>query len=228
MDFLYAIKDGLKIFSHWELYVITICYICVNSFFDLFPKKKDFNYIRPEENIGEKRSIRTIIEALIQILATTSYIVILAPIILGISESADWFYPIELVAKNPYLIIIAICVFIILELLLSLIPFVGEHKTIHHLIYGGVAIIYILFDLEQRQSIKLDGATIIVPTNLELVGFILLCIISLWVSVFVSALLISKTYQKKQFNFIVPTIITVIGCFFPVFVYGAWIGNKLQ
>lgn len=58
MDFFLAIKNSFKMFTHWELYVITFGYLLVYSIFDFLPKRRDINYIRHDDDREEKKQLQ--------------------------------------------------------------------------------------------------------------------------------------------------------------------------
>lgn len=216
MTFFIALKDGCNVLLHWEVYLLTVVYALITS----LPV-----YLNDDSN-AKQSVLSSLTSIAADFIATTSLILILSPIILGISGSASWHYPIELITNNPYLIIIAFGIYVFLKILSSLIPYIGGYKTIQNLFFGGITVVYVLLDQEDKGVVKFDGSTIIVPTNYDLLGFVVLSVVCLWVGVILSGVLISIFYRKGTLWHCLSWSIASIFLFFPLFVYGAWLNNK--
>jgi hypothetical protein len=226
MAFLLALFDGLKLLLHWELYIIAIGYICLWAIEEMIFSSK--NTSNGDPNNQTQNWPLLITEVFTHTLATTSFILILSPIILGISNEASWSYPVSLVTHDHYLILKALGLFLIVSILINFLPFIGEYRSVHTLILGAITLIYVLIDLDNKGTINLDDTNVIlVPGLLGSLGFMLLCVISTWGAVVLSSIPMSLLHKKNEL-FMAP-IFGIIGTsgLIPVFVYGSWLGNQI-
>jgi hypothetical protein len=227
MEMLVALKDGLKIFFHLELYPLLFGYVLLCSLVELFPTNHTQSYIRNSELPPKKNWSLQFAEIMLHIVATTLFVTILSPIFLRISSNAAWCYPINLIAKDPYIILKAFFVYLALAYFARFIPVSGLNRLIHNLVYGGIVLIYILIDFNRKGLVSVDGSLIVVPVNFNLVVLIIICIMSLSLGVFCTALAMPVSYKKGVIFIGLSYSIYAVSLFIPLFVYGAWLGNKL-
>ena len=226
MALLEAIKDSFNILLHWQFYIIALGYTLLWVFPFLVSTWSEKSNFGNEDSTKQSWPV-TLAESIIHIFATTSFIIILAPIILGISGDPNWAYPFTIINRDPYLIFKIIGLFLVLEFFVGILPVVGQYKSAHTLIFGSITLIYYLGDLKRSGLLQTSNAIHVVPHDLELLGFALLCIASTWGGVLLSALFLSLLFKKKEIFTWSSFGFCAISGFIPVFVYGAWIGNQM-
>jgi hypothetical protein len=114
--FLTSILSGLKIFTYWETYAAGLVFllsflipVCIIGISSRNKKCEGFGY----------RCLSILIFPALQVIGVTVFVLTLAPIILGLSESASWGFPWRMISLAPKEFLIFIAVFALLAVVFT-------------------------------------------------------------------------------------------------------------
>jgi hypothetical protein len=224
MEIWKATLFGFKIFIHWQVYVVGFGYFTLILGYNQLSKSS-------RGVIKEKQGfLSRLFTSILNVIAIFFFIVILAPIILGISKDAAWSYPFLLFAHNPasaagfFLLIFAI------QFFLSIFTFISQLPSFQTLVIGAFSLIYFLEDMITSGKINITNSFKSIeymPHGIESLLFLVICVFFTHLGALFSMLTISIFFKNRNTITGPAMIIYALSEFVPVFIYGAWLGNQL-
>jgi hypothetical protein len=138
--FLNSIVSGLKIFTYWDTYAAGLLYLI--SFFVLISVIGISNRNKKCEGFVYK-CMSTLILPTLQVVGVTLFVLTLAPIILGLSESASWGFPWRVISLAPIEFTIFVAVFAALAISLTLTPSLKKLYSFQTVIIGCMSLVLV-------------------------------------------------------------------------------------
>ena len=216
-----SVIDGLKVYLHWETYVLGLIYLLIMyiPFYPLFFGKGDA--------VEKGGCLAMILQPFFQALGSIVYVVTLFPILLDLGDNAAWPMPWLLIKEAPLLVLIMMVVMVVLMVISAFLPIVGRMNTFQTLVSGGTVIVFMIGILN-RFNPDFDISNVnVIPGFLVTIGIIIISAVVSYVALFLSALLLSLIDKNDEGigSILIVPLASVFG-FIPVFIYGAWIGNQ--
>ncbi len=220
-----SVFNGLKVFMHWEIYVLGILYLII-SWAPLIPVM----FAKNEESAMAKSFwLMMFVQPLFIVFGTFLLVSSLFPIILGYGDDATWSLPWVLMFKSPLAVVILIVTMLIMFFISSLAPILGRSTSFVVLIIGGTALLFLLNIMNMGSpEIGLNGIDPI-PGFLTIIGIVIFSAIASWFGILVAAVIstgLSLFHEGIGEALMIP-ICSIFG-FIPVFIYGAWLGLQLN
>ncbi len=217
-----SVFNGLKVFMHWEIYVLGILYLII-SWIPLIPVMLAKN---EESAMAKSFWLMMFVQPLFVVFGTFLLVSSLFPIILGYGNDASWAVPWLLIFKLPMTVITLIAKMFILFFIASIL---GSPKSLVVLIIGGTALLFLLNIINMGSpEIGLNEIDPI-PGFLTIIGIVIISATASWIGILVSAAIstgLSYFHEGIGEALMIP-ICSIFG-FIPVFIYGAWLGLQLN
>jgi len=138
--FLTSIVSGLKIFTYWETYaaglLLLISFLVPISIVGLA------NRNRKCEGFAYK-CMSILIFPVLQVIGVTIFILTLAPIILGLSETASWGFPWRMISLAPKEFSIFVAVFAMLAVTFAFFPYLRKLYSFQTMIIGCLSLVLV-------------------------------------------------------------------------------------
>jgi len=218
-----SVVASLKVLTYWEIYVaglvyVAICYLPLAVAIVGATIKKATLF-----DLVDRINLKVFLILMPTVHATALIVMLLtaAPIILGLSEDADWVAPWEFVTIAPRTFVALVVKLVILAFMFPLIPVVGRLQTLQTLVLGSVALMSIV-------RISVGSYVDFIPDFWFSVGLTLVGCAMSWVSMMV-AVLLASVVDRIEYGvgqLLIFPIAPMFG-FIPVFVYGAWLGAQI-
>jgi hypothetical protein len=222
-----SLITGLKVLTFWETYVAGLVYLII------FFSPMAIIVMLSKNNgalVGQMPGCLSIfLIAVLQVAAIAVMILMLAPIIFGFGEDAAWNFPWRLLNKAPEAFFKLIAVMVVVAIILAFIPVLGQLQSIHTLVLGGIALVFVLEVLDATNIGMIKAQVDFVPGFWFSVGLIVIGGITSYIGILVAALAVSALdLVKESIGKIVMFPIAAIFGFIPVFMYGAWLGAQFR
>jgi len=225
-----SVKGSLSVLMYWETYLAGLEYLAISLvpmvLLGLLMKRRNG---KAEMAVGLASMF---VMPVFQVAATVIFILTLAPIILGLFDDAAWSFPWRIIVVAPGAFIRLVLVLIVVSVVLVFVPLLGHLNSFRVLILGVITLMFVLAPLEQIQPGLISDRVELIPGFWFVVG--LLCVggIMSWIGIMVSAILatlISLANEDLGELFMLPMLpIGAVFGFFPVFIYGAWLGAQIK
>jgi hypothetical protein len=222
--FLNSIVSGLKIFTYWDTYAAGLLYLI--SFFVLISVIGISNRNKKCEGFVYK-CMSTLILPTLQVVGVTLFVLTLAPIILGLSESASWGFPWRVISLAPIEFTIFVAVFAALAISLTLTPSLKKLYSFQTVIIGCMSLVLVqkfLSLLNPTLDIELIS---LFPGFWFLTGMLLMTWIMSTAGFHFSNIIGTRLENRLNVGKgIVELLIFPFAAafgIFPVFTYGAWL-----
>lgn len=218
-----SVVAGLKVLTYWEVYVagleyIAICYLPLLMVIAGATMKKStvFDVVEP---INLK--VFLVLMPMIHAAALVVMLVTVTPIVLGLSDDADWMAPWEFVTALPLTFLALVVKLVILAFVFPLIPIVGRLQSLQTLAMGSVALI-------STVRIVVGYHVDYIPDFWFSVGLIVIGGVLSWAGMML-AVLFASVVDRAEYGLgqlLIFPIAPMFG-FVPVFMYGAWLGAQI-
>ncbi|MGP0566279.1 MULTISPECIES: hypothetical protein [unclassified Nitrospina] len=221
-----SVFGGLKILTYWETYVAGLEYLLII----FLPLLLVTLIMEKNEGVGGAIGCLTMIFLpILQVFAVAVFILTLAPIIFGFSDDVIWSFPWKVINLATWPFIKFIGILIIVSIVFAMIPLIGRIQSLHTLVIGGVALIYVLGLYQNIYPSLVNGPLVFFPGIWFLIGLLVLGVILGWVGIMVVAALVMVVMKGEENGMeIVMFPIGAIFGFIPVFIYGAWLGAQVK
>lgn len=222
--FWLSVVNGLKVFLHWETYVLGIAYLAI-SYLPLIPVMFSNN----EGRMIAKGFLFMILQPIFTAVGTFVLVCSLFPIILGIGDGASWSMPWILIFRVPLYVVMIIIVMMVLSFLAAMIPILGRSNSFLILILGGTVLVFLLA-IVNKVNPDLGIAEIdLIPGFITIIGIVLVSAVASWLGILAVAIITSGlSFLSEDLGTILLIPIGSTFGFIPVFIYGAWLGFQLN
>ena len=259
-----SVQGGLKVLTYWETYLAAVVYQFITYYLPMIVAvarertKKISQYV---DNffifVGAIRLMRKVgvvpDEAgfgslgvyfiwLLEAIATLIFIVMLAPIILGLGGAASWSAPWRMLTTEPGFFFFLFCILImqIVVIILSMLPYLGRIYSLQIFVFGCTSVMLILSNPDYvNPDLVKDG---LAEKNVDfypflyLISFYISGVVIFYVGIALSISLISliqtivfngMTNKSAFEDILLLSFFMPVLQFIPVFMYGACIGNQM-
>ena len=221
-----SVFAGLKVLTYWETYVAGLEYLVI--------------YFIPMAIVGmivEKSEGREslvgcfsiIFLPVLQVVAMAVFVLTLAPIIFGFAEDAAWSFPWKILTMAPGAFFILVGVLVVAAIVLAFIPVFGQLNSLHTLLLGGIALVFVLGILESANLGIVRGRIDFVPGFWFSVGLLVIGGLMSWVGMMAASFIATALEMAEEgIGHLLMFPIGAIFGFIPVFMYGAWLGAQIR
>ncbi|WP_320008035.1 hypothetical protein [Maridesulfovibrio sp.] len=225
LNFMEASTSAAKVFLNWQTYGAFAEFLAIS----LIPMLIFWAMYRTEGNFGEKQlAFSSMVMSLMKTLAIYVFMLTLSPVILGVSDSANWLAPWVLVNEIPIFAAQSFGILMLFSIFAFFIPMLAEMSTFRFLIMGTIAL---------GASLALND-----PANPQAAIFGQHLVPDVWFCVFIIALTFVLNLVGCMFSWKMTTMLKLDGSvgglmlmyaiaaivgFIPVLIYGAWIGAHM-
>lgn len=209
-----ALASAFKILTYWETYVAGIEYLLVS----LIPLYGFGLFVKRNKQFAVPAGCLSMFGApILQVVAVLVLVLTLSPIILGISNNAAWSFPFVWMISAPVGFFFLALSLVAIGIMLLIIPV----DSLAMVVMSGVALSRILKMADAHVSY--------IPGFWFSVGLIIIGVGMSWLGRFIAAgLLVALDKSNNDNNTILVLPIATVFNFFPVFMYGAWLGQQLR
>lgn len=227
-----SIFAGLKVLVYWETYVAGLAYLAIYTIPIMAATAAADRKMYTTGRVTNGCFV-VVLTPLLQMTATLVFVLILTPIILGLSEDAAWDFPWVLLIVDPGTFFKLVGILLVSIVLLMLIPFMAS-QALSTFILGGTILIFALRILGFVDPDVANKLTDFIPDFWFSIGLIITAGITYWAGIVVTMgiangirLLINpRADEDSIMPFILP--IGIVFQFIPVFIYGAWLGLQAK
>ena len=223
--FLDSVIDGLKVLLHWEVYVVGLEYFVII----LVPRLLVGVLLDGDSILGSASGVfGLLVLPIFSAAAMIIFIFTLAPILLGIGEEALWSFPWLFLISAPVPFLKILGFLIVISVVSSIIPIVGSLPAFNTFVVGGATLMFILGIMESLNTGSVFSQVDLLPSFWFFIGVIAVGGIVSGIGG-IAAVIISAPLNiaaEGLGEIISLPIIATFG-FFPVFIYGAWLGAQL-
>ena len=221
-----SVLAGLKVLTYWETYVAGLEYLAITY----VPMAIVGMIIEKSESGGTAVGCLSMpFLYVLQVAATTVFILTLAPIIFGFTENAAWSFPWIMLTMAPGAFFILVGVLLVVSVVLSFIPILGRLESLNTLVLGGLALAFVLGTLDSVKPGFVLGHVDFIPGLWFTVGLLVIGGIATLVGRIVVALIATGLDMAKEgIGLLLMFPIGAIFGFIPVFIYGAWLGAQVK
>jgi len=195
--FWYSVLAGLKVLTYWETYVAGLEYLAVYlipmAVFLFFAKMKN-----AEEEGAGIGCFSIVLISILETVATTVFILTLAPIVLGLAEDAAWSLPWTLLIMAPSKFFELVGIMLVVSIALVFVPILGQIHSLHTLIRGGIVLIFFLDIIVDSISPGIVERVELVPDIWFLIGLLLISAAMLWVGMIVAIAITARLETIKE------------------------------
>lgn len=218
-----SVVGGLNLLTFWETYVAGLEYLV------LFMGPMVLISLVAQRTINAVGCLGVLVMPVFQAVAIAVFVLTLAPIIFGLSEDAAWSFPWRLIGLAPGRFFLLVGVLVLAAGALTVIPFLGQLQSLHTLVLGGIALVFVLGILKSVNPDLVSGKLDVTPGFWFTVGLLVIGAIMAWVGIMVVALVAAAVEGTMEgFGQLLVFPVAAIFGFIPVFMYGAWLGGQLR
>ncbi len=220
-----SILVGLKVLTYWETYVAGLEYLAIS----LIPIIIVGLVMDRSETTGSiVGCLSMILLPVLQVAAIAVFALTLAPIIFGFSDDAAWSFPWKVITLAPGAFFRLMGVLVVTAIALGFIPFLGQLQSLQTLVLGGIALGFVLRLFQLINPGLINAPIDFIPDFWFSVGLVVVGGLMTWVGTMAAALLGTALEMAEEGlgQMIMLPIAAIFG-FFPVFVYGAWLGAQV-
>ncbi len=219
----HSLYSGLKILTCWEVYVAALGYLV----FITFPIVTSCVVMRNRRGAGTCIRCLNMLLPIIHVIAITVSVIVISPIILGVSEHASWSLPVKIAGLAPEHSIGLIAVLVALAITSSLIPVIRKLHSLQTLIIGCISLM----------SAQIFMSLLVTSMDFEFEYLIPDFWFAIWIvavfavvstaghyiaRVFLSVLKNKFNIEKGFAELMIFPMKSILG-FVPVIIYGTWI-----
>jgi hypothetical protein len=223
--FWQSVSSGLGVLLHWQTYVVAAMYIVISflPFIALMPAGD-----RCDSYLEKGGCLLMLVQPLFQALAVFISVCTLFPIVLG-RAAAAWSLPWLLIAAAPGRTLIVVVIMLVLAVLGSLVPIIGQANSFIMFIMGGVVLVFLTRAIGEVYPDSGIKDIRLIPGLLTIIGIVLVSGIVSWLGTLASAALLTLVQRANEgiSQLIILPFGSVFG-FIPVFIYGAWIRLQIK
>lgn len=222
-----SLISSLSVLAHWQTYVAAFFFIILS---------KGGTQLLEHFRIGDawlgkiaSYFVLALVAQFIQTFATIVFVLTMSPIVLQLSGGAAWALPWAFTMNTPGAIAILTGVLVVLGFLLQLVPILGQLKSMHTFLRGSIVLASVV-SLLVRQNPELAPDRITYwPGFWFVVGLLIISSVLAWLATSLASVLSMRLNDKAQgmVEFVALAIAAPFW-FFPVFIYGAWLGAQLR
>ncbi len=222
--FWLSVINGLKLFLHWETYVLGIAYLVI-SYLPFIPLMFSNN----EDTMFTKSGfLLMILQPVFMVFGIFVLVSSLFPIILGVGNGASWSLPWILMFRAPLFVIIILVVMAVLSFLAAMTPILGRSNSFLILILGGTVLVFLLAMVNKFDSDLGISQIDPIPGFLTILGIVVVSAITSWLGILVVAIITTGlSFLSEDLGTILMVPVGSTFGFVPVFIYGAWLGLQL-
>lgn len=214
-----AVWSGMETLTHWQTYVATLLYLLLN----LVPLAlvMAISHKFDPEN-GVLSALSALLLPLFQAFALVVFILSLAPIILGQSDTANWALPWQLLIQEPWKMLMLLGKLIVASYVLLLI----RVQVLQTLIISSFALLLAMNSFpELSPSVELR----VWPGLLFVIGLLIFSTVVGWFGIIFTAVLASilEVRFKIRGALLVIPFASSFG-FIPLFIYAGWLAEQLK
>lgn len=220
MNFFEAVGEGLKTLTYLDVYLGFIEYTLIASI--------PFFILSLFDKFQSKQVILLLVaNKIFRTLGLVVVILSLYPIIFRLSPAIDWHYPIAVLEQQPLLFLKIFLVAFIFSLVIGFIPILGSSPVTQNLAIGVIPLIFITI---QNFHIKSHQISDLLPSLLFIIGCIVITMILAVICIYILKDIFGSDTQTEASisETVVTTYVYAILTFFPIFVYGAWLYEKVK
>lgn len=239
--FIASIISGLKVFTYWETYVGILVYLGIF----LIPLIITNLIVKDKESDIGLTVYANVIAPVFQSIAIIACILLLSPIIFGLSVDAAWDYLWKAIALDAgaVLMLVGITIFINIGLifLTCYIPFFYPFRYLQMILLSVGALIYAcrLHSLIHPDIVSIHALNLFpgfeFSAGLLLVSYILAKAGKIVVGYTVAIAAIANDRLRDKFeeglstwDELIMYPFATLFSFIPIFTYGAWLGNQIR
>jgi hypothetical protein len=222
--FLTSIVSGLKIFTYWETYAAGLLFLI--SFLVPIGIIGISNRNKKCEGFGYKCMSILIFPAL-QVIGVIIFVLTLAPIILGLSESASWGFPWRMISLAPKEFSIFVAVLAVLAVTFPFTPYLRKLYSFQTMIIGCMSLVLVQKFLSLINPTLDTGLMSLFPGFWFLTGILFMTWIMSTAGFHFSNVIGAKLENRLNvgkgiMELLIFPFAAVFGII-PVFTYGAWL-----
>jgi hypothetical protein len=220
-----AVFKSFGIFIHWQVYLVTILYLMITFlpfvFLYLVSRKS-------EGGIAKTGCLIMFVQPFFQVFGVFFAVSTLLPVLLG-RNTVTWALPWTLIIHEPFKIILLMFVMVILSILGSFIPLIGQTNSLSTFTSGWSVLLFLFREIDNFQPEYGIGKIDLFPGVGTFWGIVIISAIVSWLCRFLIAALATTFFRKNDDNvvFFLMPITSVFG-FFPIFIYASWISLQLS
>jgi hypothetical protein len=216
--------SGMKVLAYWETYaavtILLASFLIPITIVGLTKGKQDCS------GVGFKCLNNFLLPAL-QVCGVTVFVLILAPIILGISEHASWNFPWRIISLAPKEFMLFVGGFGMLAVVSTFSPFLRQLYSFQTMLTGCMSLVLVQKFLSMlNPTMDLEMATVI-PGFWFLMGIMLMTGVlskaGLYFSKIIGDTLADRLEMGKGVVELMVFPVTATCGLIPVFTYGAWL-----
>lgn len=221
-----SITGGLGILAYWEMYAAGLMYL---AFFTLPMALAGTIATRAEMAAGAVGWFSMLVLSVLQVFGLVVFVLILSPIILGLSDDAAWAFPWTLATGAPWALTKLVGLLFIAAVMLAFVPVLGQIQSLHTLLLGAFALALVIGLIDNVDPDIVAQRVHFWPGFWFVAGLLITGGIIAWIGSFGAALVgAALDPATEDFrNSVMFAISSILG-FIPVFIYGAWLGMQLQ
>lgn len=222
-----AVAGAFKILTHWEIYAAGLEYLAI-----FMGPMAIAGLVMARKEDGDGMAIGCVsmlLMPVLQVAAMAVFVLTLSPIIFGLSTDAAWSFPWQVLIGMPWAFAKLVGVLVIAAIVLAVIPVLGYLQSLHTLVLGGIALVFVLGILESAYPGLVRGRVDVMPGFWFVVGLLIVGAVMSWIGMVVASVLASAMdVMKEGIGQLVMFPVAAVFGFIPVFIYGAWLGGQLR
>ncbi|MBI3014823.1 MAG: hypothetical protein HYY65_07160 [Candidatus Tectomicrobia bacterium] len=221
-----SVVAGLKVLTYWQTYVAGLEYLAI--FF--IPMIVIGMIMEKNERIGGAVGcLSMFFLPVLQVAAMAVFVLTLAPVIFGFSGEAAGSFPWKVITLAPGAFFKLVGVLVVAAIVLAFIPILGRLQSLHTLVLGGIALMFVLGLLDSINPGVVKGRIDFVPGFWFSVGLLVIGGVMSWIGMMVAALIVTAIDMAQEgLGQLIMFPIGAIFGFIPVFMYGAWLGAQVR
>lgn len=220
--FWQSVFNSLNVFLHWETYLATLIYLFITFLPFIFIALNSKNI----EEINKTGCLLMLVQPLFQMLGVYVAVITLFPILLG-GNKALWAAPWLMMIHDPWHTFIELIVILIITVLCTFIPILGQTNSFTLLIQGGGVFIWLLMDIKASHPEYGLANIDLAPGFWMIIGIVVISGITTWLGAISIGLLLTIFHVPESLSIYFTPVVSVVG-FIPIFIYGSWISLQLQ
>lgn len=221
-----SIGSGLSVLTHWETYAAGLLFLVLSTGPVIL-----FSVIASKSGKGSfaMGCLSVLVLPFFQVFALVVFVFTMAPIILGLSGEAAWRFPWMLTAEAPWSVAKFVGLLLLAALVLTFIPIIGQLQSLHTMLLGGLALILVLGLMRTANPEWAAKRVHVWPGFWFTVGLLVVGASMAWIGRMLAAALSIVIYKLAEgVGHIVLLPVAGVFGFFPVFIYGAWLGASFR
>jgi hypothetical protein len=222
-----SVVGGLKVLTFWETYAAGLEYLLLF----MGPMVLIGQAMgKSGEKSGAVGCLGMLVVPLLQVAAIAVFVLTLAPIIFGLGEDAAWLFPWKVIGAAPGVFVKLVGVLVISAIALAFVPFLGQLQSLHTLVLGGIALVFVLGVLRSVNPELASSEVDVIPGFWFTAGLLIIGALMAWLGIMVVALLTTAVgggAVEDAGELLMVPVAAIFG-FIPVFMYGSWLGSQLR